>query len=82
MLSKDLTPSIFKVRLPINFIFAPPDFKKFIKSIISGSIAQFLRMVIPFAKHAAIIVFSVAPTLIFENLIFAPLSFSFVCAWI
>ena len=56
--------------------------KKLIKSIISGSIAQFLRMVIPLAKHAAIIVFSVAPTLIFENLIFAPFSFPLVCAWI
>ena len=59
-------------------IFAPPDFKKFIKSIISGSIAQFLSKVTPLAKHAAIIVFSVAPTLIFENLIFDPLSFLFV----
>ena len=68
--------------MPINFIFAPPDFKKFIKSIISGSIAQFLRMLIPLAKHAAIIVFSVAPTLIFENLIFAPFSLPLVCAWI
>ena len=80
MLFKDLIPSIFKVRLPTNLIFAPPDFKKFIKSTISGSIAQFLSVVIPLAKHAAIIVFSVAPTLIFENLILAPSSFPLVFA--
>ena len=61
--------SEIEIDLPFKCIFAPSFFKNLIKSIISGSIAQFLRMVIPFAKHAAIIVFSVAPTLIFENLI-------------
>ncbi len=34
--------------------------------------AQFFNMVFPFAKQAAMIVFSVAPTLNFENLISFP----------
>jgi hypothetical protein len=42
-------------------------FKKFIKSFISGSIAQFDNIEVPFAKLAAIIKFSVAPTEIFEK---------------
>ena len=37
--------------------------------------AQLDKIVLPSARHAAIIEFSVAPTLIFENFIFAPLSF-------
>ena len=41
--------------------------KKLTKSLISGSIAQLDRKVFPFAKQAAIIKFSVAPTDIFEN---------------
>ena len=47
-------------------------FKKFIRSFISGSIAQLLKVVLPFAKDAAIIKFSVAPTEILGNRIFAP----------
>ncbi len=55
--------------LPVHFIFAPALFKKFVRSLISGSIAQFFKTVFPFAKHAAIIEFSVAPVV--------PLSFPF-----
>ena len=51
----------------------PISFKKFTKSLISGSIAQFDKMVVPFAKLAAIIKFSVAPTEILGNLILFPL---------
>jgi len=40
-------------------------FKKLTKSFISGSIAQLLKTVVPLAKLAAIIKFSVAPTDIF-----------------
>ena len=43
-----------------------------IKSFISGSIAQFDNIVSPFAKLAAIIRFSVAPTDILGNLILFP----------
>ena len=46
--------------------------KKLTKSFISGSIAQLFKTVIPFAKLAAIIKFSVAPTDIFENFIVHP----------
>ena len=43
-----------------------PNFtKKFTKSLISGSIAQLLKIVLPLARLAAIIKFSVAPTDIF-----------------
>ena len=52
-------------------------FKKFVRSFISGSIAQFFKIVLPLAKHAAIIEFSVAPTLIFGNFIFEPLIYPF-----
>ena len=50
----------------------PIVFKKLTKSLISGSIAQLDNVVVPFAKLAAIIKFSVAPTEIFENLILLP----------
>ena len=51
----------------------PPSlFKNKIKSRISGSIAQFWRIVFPFAPYAARIAFSVAPTETDGNLIFAP----------
>ena len=43
--------------LPLHFILAPDLFKKFVRSFISGSIAQFFKTVLPFAKHAAIIEF-------------------------
>jgi len=49
-------------------------FKKLTKSFISGSIAQLLKTVVPFAKLAAIIKFSVAPTDIFENFILFPIN--------
>ena len=49
-------------------MFAPAKFKKFVRSLISGSIAQFFKIVFPFARQAAIIEFSVAPTLILGNL--------------
>ena len=42
---------------------APDLFKYFIKSSISGSLAAFVSIVTPSAKHAAKIKFSVAPTL-------------------
>ena len=44
--------------------------KKLTKSLISGSIAQFDKIVFPLAKHDAIIKFSVAPTEILGNLIY------------
>ena len=77
MLLKDLTPIISTVLLPTHFIFAPAIFKKLVKSLISGSIAQFFKVVFPLAKHEAIIEFSVAPTLIFGNFIFVPISLPF-----
>ena len=47
--------------------------KKLTKSLISGSIAQLDNTVFPLAKHEAIIKFSVAPTEIFGNFMFAPI---------
>ena len=55
-------------------MFAPADFRKFVRSFISGSIAQFFKVVFPCARVAAIIEFSVAPTLILGNFIRQPLS--------
>jgi hypothetical protein len=40
----------------------PIFFKKSVKFFISGSHAQFFKYVVPFARLAAIITFSVAPT--------------------
>ena len=51
---------------------APAVLRKFVRSLISGSIAQFFIVVVPFARQAARIEFSVAPTDIFENLISEP----------
>ena len=48
--------------------------KKLTKSLISGSIAQFDKIVFPFAKHEAMIKFSVAPTDTFGNFMFAPIN--------
>ena len=56
-----------------DLILHPIFFKKEIKSLISGSIAQFDRIVFPFACAAAIIAFSVAPTEIEGNLILLPM---------
>ena len=68
------TPIILILLFDIHLILHPISFKKFTKSLISGSIAQFDNIVVPLAKLAAIIKFSVAPTEIFENLILFPLS--------
>ena len=59
-------------------ILNPNFFKKLIKSLTSGSVAQFLSFVIPFAKQEAIKAFSVAPTDIFGNFIFVPFNFFIV----
>ena len=61
-------------------ILQPSFFKNFTKSRISGSIAQFDRTVSPFALKAANIAFSVAPTEIVGNLIFAPVKPFFASA--
>ena len=76
VLFKEVTPITLHT-LPFHEIFAPAEFKKFVRSLISGSIAQFFNMVTPSAKHAAIIEFSVAPTLIFGNFIIVPFSLPF-----
>ena len=56
-------------------LMVPPNlFKKLIKSMISGSIAQFDSSVLPFAPNAASIAFSVAPTEIIGNFIFVPIN--------
>ena len=67
----DLTPVIEQV-LPLHLILAPAAFKKFVRSFISGSIAQFFKIVFPLAREAARIVFYVVPTLILGKFIFAP----------
>ena len=51
-------------------------FKIFCKSIISGSLAAFVIIVSPFAKQAANIAFSVAPTLGKSKFIFSPVILS------
>ena len=53
--------------------------RNIIKSKISGSIAQFLRVVFPFAFTAANKAFSVAPTEIIGNLIVVPFKLSYSC---
>ena len=67
------TPIIFNERFATHSIFDPALIKKLTKSFISGSIAQLLKIVVPFARVAAIIKFSVAPTEIFENRILEPI---------
>ena len=59
----ELTPSIFIIPLFLTFILAPILFKAIAKSLISGSLAAFSIIVFPLAIDAAIIIFSVAPTL-------------------
>ncbi len=59
---------------PAPWIFAPIEFKKFAKSSISGSFATFLKVVVPSARQAAIIIFSVPVTVMPSNLISAPTS--------
>ena len=58
--------------LEVHFILHPVLIKKLTKSFISGSIAQLFKIVFPFAKFAAIIKFSVAPTEIFGKIYFDP----------
>jgi hypothetical protein len=59
----------------------PALIKKLTKSFISGSIAQLLKIVVPLARLAAIIKFSVAPTEIFENRILEPIKPLVAVAW-
>ena len=51
-----------RFEVPAPSIFAPQEFKKFIKSTTSGSFAQFFKFVTPGVKIAAIIKFSVPVT--------------------
>ena len=67
-LINSLTPVIFNVLLPVNFILAPELFKKLIKSITSGSIEIFFKVCSPLASTEAIIKFEVPVTVIFGNL--------------
>ena len=66
------TPSIVIMSVPAPLIFAPISIRQFAKSITSGSLAAFSIVVIPSAKLAAIITFSVPVTLTGSNIIFAP----------
>ena len=70
-----LTPSIVISSEPAPDIFAPILFKNSAKSIISGSLATLVKVVVPSAKQAAIIIFSVPVTVMPSNLIFDPISF-------
>ena len=58
--------------LPFRLTLHPIFFKKLIKSIISGSIAQFLNFVSPLAKQAPIKTFSVAPTAVTQRVAATP----------
>ena len=66
------TPFIVKFGVPIPSIMAPIEFKQLTKSLISGSLAAFCKIVVPLARTEASIRFSVAPTEIFGNIIRAP----------
>ncbi len=70
------TPSILMVSVPAPLTFAPILFRKFARSTISGSSAAFSIMVVPSASTAAIIMFSVAPTLGKSRYMDAPRSLS------
>ena len=61
------------VSVPAPLICPPILFIKLAKSTISGSCAAFSIMVVPSANAAAIIIFSVAPTLGKSKYTFAPL---------
>ena len=65
-------PSITTVLSPAPEILAPQPFKKSARSLISGSRAAFVITVVQSAAAAAIIMFSVAPTLGKESVISAP----------
>ena len=63
------------VSFPAPSILAPIDVSIFAKSIISGSFAAFLIVVLPSARVAAIIMFSVPVTVMPSKLIFVPINF-------
>ena len=65
---KDFIPLISIKDSPAPTIFAPQLFKKFANSTTSGSLAQFLNIVLPSMMAAAIIKFSVPVTDIFGKL--------------
>ena len=60
------------VWLPKPDIFAPIEIKNSPRSTTSGSLAALSITVMPVAKVAAVIMFSVAPTLGNSRVIFAP----------
>jgi hypothetical protein len=64
--------SLIVIVLPDILILPPNRFKNKIKSFISGSIAQFFKIVLPFAIKAASNAFSVAPTELLGNFIVVP----------
>ena len=57
---------------PPPCIFAPQPLRKSQRSLISGSRAAFIMVVVPLALTEASIAFSVAPTLGNVSVIFAP----------
>ena len=63
-------------------MFAPISIKQLARSITSGSLAAFSMIVVPSAKLAAIMTFSVAVTLTGSNRIFAPFSLPLTLALI
>ena len=65
-------PIILSFLFEIHLMLHPILFKNLIKSWISGSIAQFDNVVVPLARHEAIIKFSVAPTDTLEKCILEP----------
>ena len=58
-----LTPSIVTVEVPAPATRAPMLTRQAARSTISGSLAAFSMRVVPSARQAAIMRFSVAPTL-------------------
>ena len=57
---------------PAPSMFAPIFIKQLARSTTSGSLAAFSMVVMPSAKHEAMITFSVAVTLTGSKVIFAP----------
>ena len=72
--------SLMVIVLPDILIWPPNFFKNKIKSFTSGSIAQFFKIVFPFALKAASKAFSVAPTEIVGNFITSPFNPFFASA--
>ena len=68
----ELTPRIVMVGVPSPSISAPIAIRKFPISTMSGSRAALSRIVLPDASTAAVMMFSVAPTLGNSNSIVAP----------